>query len=35
MPTVPVVGLTLTTCGRIKNIFVAEFAPLAVIVVVP
>ena len=35
VPTVPVVGVTLTTCGKIQNILVAEPTPLAIIVVVP
>ena len=35
VPTLPAVGLTLTTCGWMLNIFIAELIPLAVMVVVP
>ena len=36
VPTLPAVGLTLTTCGRMTNVFVAVAAGLpAIMVVVP
>ena len=35
VPTVPIVGVTLTTCGETWNILTAELIPLAVMVVVP
>ena len=35
VPTVPAVGITLTTCGIMRNELTATLTPLAVMVVVP
>ena len=35
VPTLPAVGLTLTTCGKITNVFIAEAVPTAMMVVMP